>query len=144
MKTKLSKTESNALLAVTPGGESEFPADGAKYYIDYIYSNPTGANFYHQLVRVASRILNIGISDIIKSKRGKGGGTYGHKQIAVEYAQYLDEHLAVLVNEVFFQRIEEEKNPDLIADRAIATYKSGRRRDFIRKSRLRPHIRILF
>jgi len=27
------------------------------------------------------------------------------------------------VNEVFFQRLEEEKNPDLIVDRAIATYK---------------------
>lgn len=76
-----------------------------------------------RFIRSASRILNIGNSDIIKSKRGKGGGTYGHKQIAIEYAQYLDEHLAILVNEVFFQRVEEEKNPDLIVDRAIKTYK---------------------
>lgn len=22
-----------------------------KYYIDYVYDNPSGANFYHQLVR---------------------------------------------------------------------------------------------
>jgi hypothetical protein len=22
-----------------------------KYYIDYVYDNPTGANFYHKLVR---------------------------------------------------------------------------------------------
>ena len=28
-----------------------------------------------------------------------------------------------MVNEVFFQRVEEEKNPDLIVDRAINTYK---------------------
>lgn len=23
----------------------------SKYYIDYVYDNPSGANFYHQLVR---------------------------------------------------------------------------------------------
>ena len=76
-----------------------------------------------RFIRSVGRILNIGNSDIIKSKRGKGGGTYGHKQVAIEYAQYLDEHLAVLVNGVFFQRVEEEKNPDLIIDRGIDTYK---------------------
>lgn len=25
--------------------------ENSKYYIDYIYDNPTGTNFYHQLVR---------------------------------------------------------------------------------------------
>lgn len=89
-----------------------------------------------RFIRSVGRILNIGISDIIKSKRGKGGGTYGHKQVAIEYAQYLDEHLAVLVNEVFFQRIEEEKNPDLIVDRAIDTYKRKGRSDKWIKARL--------
>lgn len=59
---------------------------------------------------------------LIKVKRGKGGGTYAHKQIAMEYAQYLDPKLAVLVNEIFFERVEEEKNPDLIVDRAIKSY----------------------
>ena len=34
-----------------------------------------------RFIQTASKILNIGISDIIKSKRGKGGGTYAHKQI---------------------------------------------------------------
>lgn len=43
---------------------------------------------------------------LLKIKRGKGGGTYAHKQIALEYAQYLDERLGILVNEVFFQRVE--------------------------------------
>ena len=65
----------------------------------------------------------MGFSHIIKSKRGKGGGTYGIKHVVLEYAQYLDADLGVLVNEVFFQRVEEEKNPDLIVDRAINTYK---------------------
>ena len=85
-----------------------------------------------RFIQTASKILNIGISDIIKSKRGKGGGTYAHKQIALEYAQYLDPKLAILVNEIFFERIEEEKNPDLIVDRAIKTYqKKGKDQKWI-------------
>jgi KilA-N domain len=54
---------------------------------------------------------------------GKNPGTYAHKSIALSYAKYLDSEIHVLVNEVFFERIEEEKNPDLIADRAIEGYK---------------------
>lgn len=81
-----------------------------------------------------SKILNIAKNDIIKSKRGKGGGTEAHKQVALEYAQYLDPQLAVLVNEVFFERVEEEKNPDLIVDRAISTYtKKGYAPEWISK-----------
>ncbi|MDR1182438.1 MAG: KilA-N domain-containing protein [Bacteroidales bacterium] len=61
---------------------------------------------------------------LLKTKRGKtGGGTYGVKQIALAYAKWLDPKLHVLVNEVFFQRVAEEKNPDLIAERYIHTYK---------------------
>lgn len=69
------------------------------------------------------RFLNVEKSHIIKSRRGKGGGTRGVRQVILEYAKYLDTDLSVLVNEVFFERIEEEKNPDLIIDRGIATYK---------------------
>ncbi len=68
------------------------------------------------------QILNAAQNGIIKSKRGKGGGTYGIRQVALEYAKYLDADLAVIVNEVFFQRIEEEKNPDLIGQRYIKAY----------------------
>jgi hypothetical protein len=76
-----------------------------------------------EYLKSVSKILNVGFSHIIKSKRGKGGGTYGIKHVVLEYAQYLDADLGVLVNEVFFQSVEEEKNPDLIVDRAINTYK---------------------
>jgi len=69
------------------------------------------------------KILKVTENYLIKIKRGKAGGTWAHKQIALEYAQYLDQKLGVLVNELFFQRVEEEKNPDLIVDRAISTYK---------------------
>lgn len=78
-----------------------------------------GADFIYS----ACKILNATKNGIIKSKRGKGGGTYGIRQVALEYAQYLDADLAVLVNEVFFQRLEEEKNPDLIGKRYIEAYK---------------------
>ena len=74
-------------------------------------------------VEMAASMLNATQNCIIKSRRGKGGGTYAHKNIALAYAKYLDARLHVLVNEVFFQRVEEEKNPDLIVDRAIDTYK---------------------
>lgn len=87
-----------------------------------------------RFIKAASRMLNIGDSDIIKTKKGKGGGTWAHSQIALEYAQYLDPKLAVLVNQVFFERIEEEKNPDLIVDRAIKTYgNKGKSAEWISK-----------
>lgn len=76
-----------------------------------------------ELVETLSATLNVISNHLLKIKRGKGGGTYAHKSIALAYAKYLDARLHVMVNEVFFQRIEEEKNPDLIVDRAIDTYK---------------------
>lgn len=74
------------------------------------------------LVNTAMDFLNATQDCIIKTKRGKGGGSYAYKNIALAYAKYLDPKLHLLVNEVFFERIEEEKNPDKIVDRAIATY----------------------
>lgn len=71
---------------------------------------------------------------LLKKKAGKYGGTFGHKSIALSYAKYLDPKLHILVNEVFFERIEEEKNPDLIVDRAIGTYqRKGRSAEWITK-----------
>lgn len=74
------------------------------------------------LIETASEILNTAKNRIIKSKKGKGGGTYAYKNIALAYAKYLNPKLHLLVNEVFFERIEEERNPDKIVDRAISTY----------------------
>lgn len=98
-----------------------------------------------RFINTASKILNVPISDIIKSKRGKGGGTYGHRQIFLEYAQYLDADLAFLVNEVFFERVEEEKNPDLILDRAESTYlRKGKSLEWINKRFISKGVRIGF
>lgn len=73
-------------------------------------------------IAAVQRILNIVSGDIIQSKRGRTGGTFAHPQVALEYAQYLNPDLAVAVNSLYFQRVEEEKNPDLIIDRAVKTY----------------------
>lgn len=39
-------------------------------------------------------VLNTDKNGIIKTKRGKGGGTYGIKHVVLEYAQYLDSRKA--------------------------------------------------
>lgn len=76
-----------------------------------------------QLIETLSVMVSRGSDPLLKTKRGRDAGTYAHKSIALAYAKYLDARLHVLVNEVFFQRVEEEKNPDLIIDRGIDTYK---------------------
>lgn len=77
-----------------------------------------------QLIEAACSFLNTGIDRIITSKRGKGGGTYAHKQIALAYAKYLSPELHIAVNNVFFERLEEQKNPELAIDRAVNTWKA--------------------
>jgi hypothetical protein len=83
-------------------------------------------------IQAICKLQKVVLNDIIKSKRGKGGGTWAIKEVAIEYAQYLNPNLAVLVNQIFFERIEEEKNPDKIVDRAVSTYKKkGKDADWI-------------
>lgn len=56
---------------------------------------------------------NMGKSHIIKSKRGKGGWTLAHWQLALSYAQYLSPKLHFAVNTVFKERLEEIIDPEL-------------------------------
>ena len=125
-KNEVRKYEANVL--------ENIGRDGEMYSLNDLWAiagSPKNKNPYEwqrlptseEFISSACKILNTGKSRIIKSKRGKGGGTYGVKQVALEYAQYLDTDLAVLVNEVFLQRLEEEKNPDLIGKRYIEAYK---------------------
>lgn len=67
--------------------------------------------------------LNATKNGIIKTKKGKGGGTFAHKQVALAYAKYLDPKLHIIVNQIFFERIAEEKNPELSFQRGIENYK---------------------
>lgn len=45
--------------------------------------------------------LNVPCADIYATKRGKGGGTFAHWQIALAYAKYLSPELHMQVNEVY-------------------------------------------
>jgi hypothetical protein len=74
-------------------------------------------------IKAASALLKYDLKSLFKSSRGRNGSTYAHPLIAVEYAGYLDPTLAVAANQAFLERIEEEKNPDLIGERYVRTWK---------------------
>lgn len=67
--------------------------------------------------------LKVAKSDLLITKSGRGGGTFSHKLVALEYARYLSPKLAVAVNEVFFERVAEEKDPEITARRAMAGFR---------------------
>ena len=60
---------------------------------------------------------------ILKTVRGRGGGTWGHWQIALAYAKYLDHNLHIQVNEWARRYVEEEIEPEKGVDRAIKNWK---------------------
>lgn len=66
---------------------------------------------------------NLGGLPVIDTKSGKGGGTYAHPQIALAYAKSLSHKLHAFVNEVFFDRVKEEANPELIVERAVKGFR---------------------
>lgn len=69
---------------------------------------------------------------LLKTTKGKNGATWAHPIIALQYAKFLSDELAVIVNQNFLERAEEEKNPDLIAERYIKTWKKkGKDDDWI-------------
>ncbi len=75
-----------------------------------------------EFIDVLSITFKSAKKELLKKKAGKYGGTYGHKSIALSYAKYLDPKLHIIVNEVFFERVEEEKNPDLAIERGMRGY----------------------
>jgi hypothetical protein len=79
------------------------------------WKDEAGADF----IAAIAGALNVPAADIMKSTRGKGGGTYAHWQIALAYAKYLSPILHMQVNEVYarFQKADISLAGD-IADRA--------------------------
>lgn len=70
-------------------------------------------------VEFVAENLNVRKSDVLKSKRGKGGGTFAHWQIALAYAKYLSPALHMQVNEVYARvKAGDVTLADEIADRA--------------------------
>jgi hypothetical protein len=78
-------------------------------------------------IKAACKILNTAMNGIIKSRRGKGGGTYAHAQVAAEYAQYLNPELALYVNEIFL-------NPEAATAHAVRVWeKKGKSKGWIQE-----------
>jgi hypothetical protein len=67
--------------------------------------------------------LNVNLNDILKTVRGRGGGRWGHWQIALAYAKYLDPNLHIQVNEWARRYVEEDIEPEKGIDRAIKNWK---------------------
>lgn len=67
--------------------------------------------------------LNVVLNHILKTAKGRGGGTWGHWQVALAYAKYLDPNLHIQVNEWAKRYVEEEVDPEKGVDRAINNWK---------------------
>jgi hypothetical protein len=79
---------------------------------------------------------NLAKNEVIKTTRGKNGGTWGHWQVSLTYAQYLSPDLHAFCNQIVGERVEEERNPELAItrghERAIRTWKKqGKPDDWI-------------
>lgn len=72
-----------------------------------------------QFVAFVADTLNTAERRIYASKRGKGGGTFAHWQIALAYAKYLSPQLHMQVNEVYARfKAGDVTLAEEIADRA--------------------------
>lgn len=70
-------------------------------------------------IEAVAGALNVRPTDIMKSTRGKGGGTFAHWQIALAYAKYLSPELHMQVNEVYARAKSGDVTlADEIADKA--------------------------
>lgn len=50
---------------------------------------------------------------LLKTVRGRYGGTYAHWRLGVEYAAYLSPKLRILITDIFRERLEETVDPEL-------------------------------
>ena len=80
---------------------------------------------------------NMGVTHVLKSMRGRGGGTFAHWQIGLAYAKYLSHEFHAHANNAFKEWAEEKADPSLKMDRAIAAYaKQGKAATWIDKRQL--------
>ena len=56
-----------------------------------------------QFIDFVAKNLNVAATHIYKTKRGAGGGTYAHWQIALAYAKYLSHDLHMHINESYMR-----------------------------------------
>ena len=108
----------------------EIPYNGQTFFIDIAEGNMVSLNRIYEIsgtpknkdprqwirlptTKSVMESMNVGKSHILKTKRGEGGGTWAHWQLALSYAQYLSPELHLAVNQVFKDRLEETIDPEL-------------------------------
>ena len=65
-----------------------------------------------EFIETVSKKFNCPISGLLKSFRGKYGGTYAHWKIALAYSEFLSPAIHSWFMDIVRQRFEEEQNPD--------------------------------
>lgn len=100
----------------------------------YNWSRKEGSEFIAKLAKK----LNTTEGLILKTTRGRTGGTWAHWQIGLAYAKYLSPELHMHMNQVFKERVEEDRNPELAynrgTERAIKGWKrQGKSDEWISK-----------
>jgi hypothetical protein len=118
-----------------PSCSIELAYNGHSFFIDVAEGNMVDLNKLHEIsgapkgkepkewsklpgTKNLIKSINGGKSPILKTKRGVGGGTWAHWQLALSYAQYLSPELHLAVNQVFKERLEETLNPELGIERS--------------------------
>lgn len=92
-----------------------------------------------QLIDSVCENLHVGKSHVYKRSRARadrGGGTWAHWNIATEYAAYLNPELRIIILDVFRERVQEERDPELAftrgRERAVNGWKrQGKNDDWI-------------
>ena len=86
-----------------------------------------------ELFSVLAKELNAEISGIYKTRKGKGGGTFGIPKLAIAYAEYLSPEFHSWALGALVERIQEDADPELAInrgrDRAIKTWKKRDKED---------------
>lgn len=54
-----------------------------------------------EICEAATEVLNVRLSDVLQTRSGRGGGTWGHPDIALAYAAYLDPKLQMKLSSVY-------------------------------------------
>lgn len=83
-------------------------ADGRRSQAPNFWLDQEGTKRFMESLR---KKLNATEDCILETKQGKGGGTWGHYQLALAYAKYLSPEFHIWCNEVVKERIENEGVP---------------------------------
>ncbi len=79
----------------------------------YQWARKEGASF----IEAVALAHNLPVEQVMKSKPGKGGGTYAHWQIGLAYAKYLSPEFHMWCNTVVRERMEGKHGPDPLTAR---------------------------